>query len=212
MHAGDLLSKRAHLTPHREALLELETGRRFTYAQLNERANRTANFLRAQCNVRPGDRVSILAHNSVVYVDLLYGLCKIGAIFAPLNWRLVARELAYIVNTDQVTVTSTPFEIYDSESAAFPREPYILKFSSGGQNFVVIDNHLKCCGNGEIDPNDAWDEETRRQSACILLDQYIRASLPNDNVIVIGDWNDELTDPVGENVFLNFSNISTEVI
>jgi fatty-acyl-CoA synthase len=98
MHAGDLLSKRAQLTPHREALLELETGRRFTYTELNERANRAANFLRSQCAVRPGDRVSILAHNSVVFIDLLYGLCKIGAIFAPLNWRLVARELAYIVN------------------------------------------------------------------------------------------------------------------
>ncbi len=45
-----------------------------------------------------GDRVSILAHNSVIYVDLFYGLAKLGAIFAPLNWRLVARELEYIVN------------------------------------------------------------------------------------------------------------------
>jgi fatty-acyl-CoA synthase len=48
--------------------------------------------------VREGDRVSILAHNSVVYVDLLLAAAKIGAIFAPLNWRLVARELAYIIN------------------------------------------------------------------------------------------------------------------
>jgi fatty-acyl-CoA synthase len=48
--------------------------------------------------VQKGDRVSILAHNSVAYLDLFYGLAKIGAIFAPLNWRLVARELSYIVN------------------------------------------------------------------------------------------------------------------
>ncbi len=96
MHAADLLSKRAELTPDREALVELPSGRRFTYAGLNRRANRLANLMQ-RLGVRPGDRVSILAHNSVFYLDLLYGLPKIGAVFAPLNWRLTARELAYIV-------------------------------------------------------------------------------------------------------------------
>jgi len=104
MHAADLLSKRAHLTPNREALLELATGQHYTYAQLNARANRLANFLQARLGVQKGDRVSILAHNSVAYVDLFYGLAKIGAILAPLNWRLVARELTYIVNDCQPKV------------------------------------------------------------------------------------------------------------
>jgi fatty-acyl-CoA synthase len=97
MHAADLLTHRSRLTPNREALLELETGRRFTYADLDARACRLANFM-AGLGVRAGDRVSILAHNSVVYLDLFYGLAKIGAIFAPLNWRLTAAELSYIVN------------------------------------------------------------------------------------------------------------------
>jgi fatty-acyl-CoA synthase len=98
MHAADLLSKRAELTPERIALVELETGQRFTYAELNERANRLANFMRNELDVQPGDRVSILAKNSIVYIDLFYGLPKIGAIFAPFNWRLTSRELAYMVN------------------------------------------------------------------------------------------------------------------
>jgi fatty-acyl-CoA synthase len=97
-HAADLMSSRARLTPDREALLELHTGQRYTYADLNRRANRLANYLYDELGIRAGDRVSILAQNSVVYLDLFYGLAKIGAIFAPLNWRLVARELAYIVN------------------------------------------------------------------------------------------------------------------
>ncbi|MBI4787343.1 MAG: long-chain fatty acid--CoA ligase [Chloroflexi bacterium] len=97
MHAADLLSARARLTPEREALLYTHTGERFTYAQLNARANRAANFLRARFGVRKGDRVSLYANNSVIFVDLFYGLAKLGAIFAPLNWRLTARELAYIV-------------------------------------------------------------------------------------------------------------------
>ncbi len=98
MHAADLLSKRALLTPDREAMLFTDSGERFTYAELNERSNRTANFLHDRCGIREGDRVSILAHNGVPYIDLFYGLAKIGAILAPLNWRLVAAELTYIVN------------------------------------------------------------------------------------------------------------------
>jgi len=104
MHAADLLTKRAMLTPDREALFDLHTGRRHTYAELNARANRAANMLSERFNVQKGDRVSILALNSLPYVDLLFGLAKIGAIFAPLNYRLAARELTYIIGDLQPKV------------------------------------------------------------------------------------------------------------
>jgi fatty-acyl-CoA synthase len=104
MHAADLLSKRARLTPNREALYDLHTGRRHTYAMLDRRANRAANFLRSKYGIEKGDRVSILALNSLPYVDLLFGLPKIGAVFAPLNYRLAARELCYILDDLQPKV------------------------------------------------------------------------------------------------------------
>jgi len=96
--ADHLLSQRAALTPNREALFDAHTGHRYTYAQLNARANRAANFLRKKLGVQKGDRVSILAHNGPAYFDLFFGLAKLGAIFAPLNWRLTAHELAFILN------------------------------------------------------------------------------------------------------------------
>jgi len=104
MQAVDLLKKRSELTPEREALFDLHTGKHYTYADLNKRANRTANFLQERFNIQKGDRVSILAQNCLPFVDLLFGLGKIGAIFAPLNWRLTAHELVYIVNDLQPTV------------------------------------------------------------------------------------------------------------
>ena len=104
MNAADLLTKRANLTPDREALLDITSGFRFTYAALNQRANRAANFLQEKCGVQKGDRVSILAHNNIAYVDLLFGIGKVGAIFAPLNWRLTARELTFIINDCQPKV------------------------------------------------------------------------------------------------------------
>ncbi len=103
MRVNDLLERRTKLTPWRVAVVEDATGRRFTYADLNERADRAAGFMQ-RLGVREGDRVAILAHNGVAYVDLLYGLGRIGAILTPLNWRLVANELAYIVNDCQPRV------------------------------------------------------------------------------------------------------------
>ena len=100
----DILAARANLTPNREALYDITNGIRYTFVQLNERANCAANFLQDKYNVQKGDRVSILAHNSVSYVDLLFGLGKIGAVLAPLNWRLTSRELTYIVNDCQPKV------------------------------------------------------------------------------------------------------------
>jgi len=113
MNASDLLRTRTRLTPHREALLELATGQRFTFAQLNLRINRLVNFLRQRLGIQSGDRISILAHNSIAYVDLFYAVGKMGAVLAPLNWRLVGQELAYIANDCQPRVLFVGPEFVD---------------------------------------------------------------------------------------------------
>lgn len=104
MQATDLLGIRANLTPERRALYDAHSEQAYTFSELNQRANRLANLLRENYGLEKGERVSILAYNGVAYVDLLFGLGKIGGIFAPLNWRLTARELSYIVNDCQPKV------------------------------------------------------------------------------------------------------------
>ncbi|MEM9773119.1 MAG: long-chain fatty acid--CoA ligase [Chloroflexota bacterium] len=111
MNAVELLTHRARLTPEEEALVEVATGRRFTFAQINQRACQTAHWLLSM-GVAYGDRVSILGHNSIAYVDLFFACGKIGAIFTPLNWRLTADELAWILNNceSKVLVVEPEFE------------------------------------------------------------------------------------------------------
>lgn len=98
MYVGDWLGKRELLTPERLALVDDATGRRYTYRQLNERANRLAHVLRHQLAVGKGERVAVLAKNCIEYLDALFATGKLGAILVPLNWRLTADELAYILN------------------------------------------------------------------------------------------------------------------
>ncbi|HRD50521.1 MAG: long-chain fatty acid--CoA ligase [Candidatus Competibacter sp.] len=98
MYIGDYLGRRAIYSP--EALAVVDTGKmpelRLNYAQLNERALRLANGLRAS-GIEKGDRVAILAQDGVEHLDLLFACGKLGAIHTALNWRLHWRELQQIL-------------------------------------------------------------------------------------------------------------------
>lgn len=96
MFVGDWLLKRSMLTPFETAVREAGTGKRWTYEQLNKRAvNLAAYFLK--CGIAAGDRIALKSVNHISYFDFLFACYKIGAIFVPLNWRLSAEELKYIV-------------------------------------------------------------------------------------------------------------------
>ena len=117
--------------------------------------------------------------------------------------------LAYVYNTSTVQVNKK-YEIYTSQSFwnAFPRSPQVLELTFNNESYIIIDNHLKCCGDGILDLNDTSDEENRRLSAVNLLKTYIDSIFSNDKVIVVGDWNDLLTDHTANNVFNSFLNDS----
>lgn len=95
----DWLGRRAALTPEKIALLDCVDGRRdaISYRAWDEQVNRTARWLVEALGVRKGDRVAVLARNSVAYLDLLFACGKIGAILQTLNWRLTPVELEAIL-------------------------------------------------------------------------------------------------------------------
>ena len=110
--------------------------------------------------------------------------------------------VAYIYNTSSISVQNS-YEIYENNSIAFPRAPFVIECTWKGISVVVINNHLKCCGNGIIE-DDEWDEEKRRQAASESLQVFIDSTYPSDRVIVLGDLNDKINDPQYQNVFWNF--------
>lgn len=112
--------------------------------------------------------------------------------------------LAFLYNNHRVDVNQF-YEIYTGSgySGPFPRRPLVMDFNFQNKHFIVINNHLKCCGDGYLNISDSWDEETRRLIAMDLLKSHIDLHFPDKNVFVVGDYNDELTDPVGNNIFRN---------
>jgi fatty-acyl-CoA synthase len=71
--------------------------RRFTYAQFGERARRLASALRG-LGLGQGDVVSFITYNTHHLLEAYYGVLQAGAVLHPINIRLNAQEIAYIVN------------------------------------------------------------------------------------------------------------------
>lgn len=115
------------------------------------------------------------------------------------------QSLAYLYKKSEVQILDR-YEIYASSNywSPFPRSPLVLKIKFRNEIYYIINNHLKCCGDGDLDPYDTDDEETRRLRACNLLDDYIVDNLSNEKVIVLGDMNDEITNREQDNVFTTF--------
>ena len=67
-----------------------------TWAELHERTSRLATGF-AELGVRRGDRVGILANNCLEYLEIVIAGYKLGSILVPLNVRLTAGELRYII-------------------------------------------------------------------------------------------------------------------
>ena len=81
----------------RVALVDGETGERWTYGRLFAGAQRRAAWLRDVHGVRPGDRVAWSAGNRPEFFELLFACARLGAILVPINWRLAPPEAAYVV-------------------------------------------------------------------------------------------------------------------
>jgi fatty-acyl-CoA synthase len=112
----DIAARRAELTPDKTAFLEAETGRRLSYADLNDRACRFAAWLQGK-GIGSGDRVAILCLNTPGFFEILFACGKLGAILVPLNWRQPAPELLPVVQD-----AAPRLLIHDADHAAVAAE------------------------------------------------------------------------------------------
>ena len=89
MDLSGWIDRNAAFAPGKVALVG--AGRELTYADLAREIGRTAAAL-AACGVNPGDRVAYLGYNSAEQISLLFACARLGALFAPLSWRLAPPE------------------------------------------------------------------------------------------------------------------------
>lgn len=93
----DPIRTHAQAVPGRFAMGDVESGRRWTWAELETAADRLAAWLVDQLGPASASRVAVVARNHPLQIILQFACARAGAIFVPLNWRLAKPELAVIL-------------------------------------------------------------------------------------------------------------------
>ena len=101
MNLAHTLTQAALKWPKKTALVF--EGRRWTYAEWNRLVNKAAYAFR-DAGIAKGDRVAILTYNLPEQVTAFYALLKIGAIPVPINYRLAANEVKYILDNSRARI------------------------------------------------------------------------------------------------------------
>jgi fatty-acyl-CoA synthase len=100
---GENLARTAARLFDHEALVDVPSGRRFTYAELYGWASRVAGGLR-RLGVEKGDRVGIWSPNCAEWVALQYGTALAGAILVNINPAYRVSELEYVLRQAGISV------------------------------------------------------------------------------------------------------------
>ncbi|WP_102028148.1 long-chain-fatty-acid--CoA ligase [Salirhabdus sp. Marseille-P4669] len=81
--------------PNKIAVVDEE--KEFTYQQFGERIDQLSKALR-KAGIQEGDHVAVMLPNTHYMLECFYGIAQIGAAMVPLNYRLAAHDLEYIIN------------------------------------------------------------------------------------------------------------------
>jgi len=101
LYLGHLPDKQARLFPNRLAITDERS--RLSFKEFAERVNQLSSALKVG-GVQKGDRIGILHHNCVEYMEIYFATMKLGAVSVPINFRLVTREIEVILRDSQPKV------------------------------------------------------------------------------------------------------------
>jgi fatty-acyl-CoA synthase len=150
---ADIIGERSRLSPDRTAVVDVATGARLSYREMDRRAAACARAWLYELGLKHGDRIGILSGNRLEFLDAFFAAAKSGVILVPLGTRLTAAELAVIVSDCNLSAL-----MYGAEHAETVRE---LTAEVGVGRLVALDGEgedlawetvLASIGEGEYVP------------------------------------------------------------
>ncbi|WP_249870377.1 long-chain-fatty-acid--CoA ligase [Oceanobacillus saliphilus] len=88
--------KRRAIKYYPEKTAVIDGDKEFTYKEFGNRTDRLSAAL-LDAGIRQGDHVAVMLPNTHYMLECFYGICQLGAVMVPLNYRLTAKDLAYII-------------------------------------------------------------------------------------------------------------------
>ncbi|HTU81960.1 MAG TPA: AMP-binding protein, partial [Candidatus Acidoferrales bacterium] len=138
LHPIDFLIRSAHV--YREKTAVVDGAIRRTYPETLERVYRFANLLR-QLGLRPGDRVAVIAPNVSQLLEAHFAVPLAGGILCALNIRLMADEIAYILQHCGASIV-----LYDAEFEGLLSQrtlhPQLLRIGAGTLDALDFEGEL----------------------------------------------------------------------
>ena len=167
---GANFERTAAAHPHVDALVEVATGRRWTYAELDTEINTVARGVMA-AGLAAGDRIGIWAPNCAEWVLVQFAAAKIGAILVNINPAYRTHELAYVLEQSGLSMLVSATSFKSSDYAAMVAD--VRPEASALQQVVFL---------GTAD----WDR-LRESAAQISVEQLVarQAGLSNTDPINI---------------------------
>ena len=133
MNIGRIPAKFAALDPAREAVIDVAQQRRVSFGDLDARVRRLGNGLTTGLGLGKGDRVAVLAKNSIEYLETMYACARCGLVAQPLNWRLAPEALT------QIVVDGEPAAIV--ASGEYLEQAHALAHTAGGAHVLGFGAH-----------------------------------------------------------------------
>ena len=154
MNIGKIPAKTARLAPSREAVIDVHTGRRITYGELDERVRRLANGMTGELGLSKGDRVAILSKNCIEFLELMYACARCGLIAQPLNWRLAEEELARIISDGEPSLLASSGEYAELARSLCSEGNVPHRLAFGPDSEASLDALVARSSDEEPDPLD----------------------------------------------------------
>jgi len=141
-----LLEEQAEKVGDKIFLHLVYNGQSVSYREMDVNANRIANYL-LKVGGKPGDGIAVFMGNSPQFLDIFFGIQKIGMYMNPVNTGLRGEGLAYIIDNSDAKFLVIDYDLIDFYRSVQNRLPQIKR---------VIVNTLEA-PNGFITPDDMSD-------------------------------------------------------
>ncbi len=135
-------------------------GARLNFRETGERINRLSNALR-RLGIAPGDRVAILSLNCHRFLELYYGVPQTGAAVVPINFRIPASEVKYILDHSEARALAVDAQLapmIDSLRPQLQVEYFILLSDDRREGYYCYEE-LIACELPEFEPIEISDDD-----------------------------------------------------
>lgn len=209
MNISELVLRHA-FPGQRDALIEHESGRRRTFAELGDRVSRLGQGLVDKFALERGDFVAVLSRNAIEYMEILLACGLRGITVQALNWRLSVQEQRAILTANPPSVfffhaefTSEAEELkgsiacdhwigWESDGSGSPLEDIIASVAPsarlyGGTEFAGDDDPLLVVYTGGTTGVSKGAIHTHRTAlAAITQNAIAERIVPSDRFLLIG--------------------------